>query len=292
MFKKILFFILTLNSISVFSQGIKYDTLYIKPTIYLVGSVHHMHFKPENNYTVNDLLGQIHKLKPDLVCGEIAPEALDQLMEGYFPPEAAFLAEMADELNYRFVPVDWRLDYTTQFSIANNNFPDSVQELRTALLNNLQAKVKASNSLSLYDALHQKTIIKDLDSLYEKIIRPSALAEIASGSWHERNRRIIENGLMAAEKAHTIVFVFGLDHLSGLQRELKSLGVEAQIPERLFEPGNNFKVSKAVLDRWKRNLENLKLIRDKKISTSYDNYQKVINCNRIKDIEDAIQKSK
>jgi hypothetical protein len=291
MFKKILFFILVLNSISVFSQEIKYDTLDIKPTIYLVGSVHHMHFKPENNYTVNDLLEQIRRLKPDLVCGEIVPEAFDQLMEGYFPPEAAFLAEMANELNYRFVPVDWRLDYATQFLIANNNFPDSVKELRTALLNNLQAKLKVSNGLSLYDAFHQETIIKDLDSLYEKIIRPSALAEIASGSWHERNRRIIENSLMAAKNAHTIVFVFGLDHLPGLQRELKSLGFDAQIPKRLFEPSNNLKVSKAVLDRWKRNLENLILIRDKKISTTYDNYQKVINCNRIKDIEDAIQKS-
>jgi pheromone shutdown protein TraB len=291
MFKKILFFILAFSSISVFSQETKHDALNVKPTIYLVGSAHHMHFKPENNYTVNDLLEQIRKLKPDLVCGEIAPEAFDQLMEGYFPPEAAFLAEMANELNYHFIPVDWRLDYTTQFSIANNNFPDSVQELRTALLNNLQAKLKALNCLSLYDAFHQKAIIKDLDSLYEKIIRPNALAEIASGSWHERNRRITENGLMAAENAHTIVFVFGLDHLPGLQRELKSLGFEAQIPMRLFEPSNNFKVSKAVLDRWKRNLENLKLIRDKKISTTYDNYQKVINCNRIKDIEDAIQKS-
>ena len=291
MSKKVLFFILTFSSISIFSQELKHDTLKVKPKIYLVGSVHHMHFKPENNYTVNDLLEQIRKLKPDVVCGEIAPEVFDQLMEGYFPPEAAFLAEMADELNYRFIPVDWRLDYTTQFSIANNNFPDTVQELRTALLNNLQAKVKASNSLSIYDAYHQRTVIKDLDSLYEKIIRPNALAEIASGSWHERNRRIIENGLMAAENAHTIVFVFGLDHLPGLQRELKSLGFEAQIPERLFEPGNKFKVSKAVLDRWKRNLENLKLIRDKKISTTYDNYQKVINCNRIEDIENAIQKS-
>lgn len=289
--KKILLSILVCTPITIFSQDIRQDKQKIKQTIYLIGSIHNMHFNPENHYSINDLLEQIRLLKPDLVCGEITPEAFNQSMEGYFPPEAAFLAEMANELNYRFIPVDWRLDYATQFSIANNNFPDSVQKLRTKLLNNLQAKIKTSNSLSLYDAVNGKTILNDLDSLYEKIIGPNALAEIASGSWHERNRRIVENGLAAAENMHTIVFVFGVDHLPGLQRQLKSLGIDAQIPERLFKPGNNFKVSKAVLDRWKRNLANLKLIRDKKNHATYDNYQKVINSNRIENIEEAIQKT-
>ena len=65
-------------------------------------------------------------------------------MEGYFPPEAAALAEMADEMNYRFVPVDWRLDYATQ-SIADKEFPSSVDKQRSSLTNELQAKLKVSN---------------------------------------------------------------------------------------------------------------------------------------------------
>lgn len=292
-FKKILFFILafSLNPGSIFSQEIKPNTLNVKPTIFLIGSIHNMHFNPDNHYSINDLLEQIRVLKPDLVCGEIAPDAYNQSMEGYFPPEAAFLAEMATELNYRFVPVDWRLDYATQ-TIADNNFPSSVKEQRTALLNNLQAKLKVSKDPSFYDTLHNKSILNDLDSLYEKIIGIDALAEIANGSWHERNRRTVENGLTAAENARTIVFVFGIDHLPQLQRQLNTLGFEAQIPKRLFTPGTDYKVSKAVLDRWTRNVENLKLIRDQKIAATYDNYQKVINSKRIEDITEAIQKSR
>jgi hypothetical protein len=293
MVKRILFFISITCSIFGYSQETRPDSLQTKPAIYLIGSAHHMHFIAENNYTVNDLLEQIRVLKPDVVCGEITPEAFEQTMEGYFPPEAALLAEMATKMNYRFVPVDWRLDYTTQFVLANNNFPDSVKKMREELLNNIYPKLKVSvEQQSLYDVFHGNAVLNDLDSLYEKIISKNAVAEIAVGSWHERNRRIIENGLASAGNSHVIVFVFGLDHLPGLQRELKHLGYDAQIPERLFEPGNQFKVSEAVLNRWERNLENLRLIRDKKISTTYDNYQKVINCNRTKDLEEAIQKSK
>jgi len=46
-----------------------------------------------------------------------------------------------------------------------------------------------------------------------------------------------------------------------------------------------------MLERWKRNLGNLISIRDKKISVSYNIYQKVIHSDRIQDLEKAIQKS-
>ena len=289
MIKKVLFFILAFGLPGAFSQTTQAKTDK-EINVYLIGSIHNMHFDPGNHYSINDLLAQIRILKPDLVCGEITPEAFNQSMEGYFPPEAAALAEMADEMNYRFVPVDWRLDYATQ-SIADKEFPSSVDKQRSSLTNELQAKLKVSNIPSLYDALHDKTFLHCLDSLYEKIIGVNALAEIACGSWHERNRRIIENGLTAAGNARTVVFVFGIDHLPQLQRQLKALGIDAQIPERLFVPGNDYKLSGGILKRWKRNLENLKLIRDKKVPASYDSYQKIINSKRIEDLEEAIQKS-
>jgi hypothetical protein len=289
MLKKNLFFILAFSSIIGLSQEVKQDKRDIAPKVYLIGSIHNMHFNPDNHYSVNDLLSQIQALKADLVCGEITHEAYNQPMEGYFPPEAAFLAEMASESNYRFVPVDWRLDHATQ-TMASGEFPASVKEKRSALLNEVQAKLKASTGVSFYDILHDSTIINSLDSLYERIIGPNALAEIASGSWHERNRRAVENGVRSKGDARTIVFVFGIDHLPQLQRQLQALGIEAQIPGRLFIPGNSFQVSTAVLARWKRNVENLKLIRDKKIAVPLDDYQKVLDSKRIENLEEAIEK--
>ena len=273
---RILLFLLTICPLAVFSQELGNNPSEVQPTVYLVGSIHNMHLDEKNHYSINDLLAQISALKPDLVCGEITPEAYNQPMEGYFPPEAAFLAEMAEELNYRFVPVDWRLDYSTQ-TLAGKGIPSAVNEQSAALVKSIKAKLKASNGKSFYDILHDETTISDLDSLYEKIIGMNTLAEIANGSWHERNRRAVENGMAAAGNAHIIVFVFGIDHLPQLKRQLKSQGIDAIIPERLFTPGYDHKVSSAVLKRWERNLKNLELIRGKKIPISYDNYQKVIN---------------
>lgn len=290
MIRKILFLILTLYSISLFSQEVNDNLLKEKPIVYLIGSIHNKHLNSNKHYSINDLLAQISVLKPDLVCGEITPEAYEKPMEGYFPPEAAVLAEMASELNYSFVPVDWRLDYSTQ-SLANKNYPLEVQEQVQTLANNLHARLKVSNSPSFYDDLHDKTTLNVLDSLYEKIIGINTLAEIASGSWHERNRRVIENGFAAAKNARIIVFVFGVDHIPQLKRQLKAIGIEAKIPSRMFVSSDKHKMPVAVIERWKRNLKNLILIRDKKVPSTYDNYQKVINSNRIEDIMEAIEKS-
>lgn len=99
----------------------------VRPEIFIVGTIHSMHYNPDYHYSITDLLEQIRALEPDVVCGEIAADAFDQVTEGYFPPEAAYLAEMAPVLNYRFVPVDWRLDYATQ-SKADCAYPESVTD--------------------------------------------------------------------------------------------------------------------------------------------------------------------
>lgn len=290
MIRTFLLLILTIHASIIYASEIDNDSLKVKRTVYLIGSIHNMHFDSSKNYSINDLLEQIRILKPDVVCGEITPEAYEQAMEGYFPPEAAVLAEMAGEMDYRFVPVDWRLDYTTQ-SIANKSFPAEVEKQCSAINKNIHAKLKSFNNASFYDDLHSPDILNDLDSIYEKIIRVAPLAEIASGSWQERNRRIVENGMANAKKAQTIVFVFGIDHLPQLKRQLQTLGIEAQIPKRMFTPGNNHKMTNAVLERWKQNYSNLVLIRDKKINSTYDNYQKVINSKRIENIKEALEKS-
>ena len=291
MMKKALIISLILHPFCMFSQKTHLDKVKNCPTVYLIGSVHNMHFNSGKNYSLNDLCAQIIALEPDIVCGEITAEAFKQPMEGYYPPESAFLAEMADSLNYRFIPVDWRLDFATQ-TLASQEFPQSVKGQRNTILNSLQKRMSSSESQSLYDVIHNKIFLHDLNSLYEKIIGVNALAEIACGSWHERNRRIVENGLSAIGNAKKIVFVFGIDHIPQLQRQLKALGINAQIPERMFAPSNNNKVTEAVLERWKINLKNIKLIRDNEIPSNLDNYQKVIDSKRIEDLEEALSKSK
>jgi hypothetical protein len=193
-------------------------------------------------------------------------------------------------LNYRFVPVDWRLDYATQ-SKADSIYPASVKEKLSFLGSTFFARMNESARQSIYDAIHSEANIAVIDSVFEKIIGADSIAEIAHGNWNERNRRIAENGINAAGDARRIVFVFGSDHIPQIRKQLRTLGFEPQIPERMFVPGRNFKVPDAVLKRWKRNLENLRLIIDRKIPVTNDYYQKILNSRRTQELEQAIQKS-
>lgn len=55
-----------------------------KPEIFIIGSVHSMHYNPDYHYSITDLLEQIRSLEPDVVCGEIAPEAFEQVTDDYY----------------------------------------------------------------------------------------------------------------------------------------------------------------------------------------------------------------
>lgn len=287
MLKRLIILVLCSCNVFAFSQANTKTDHNTKAQIFIIGTIHAMHFVPDFHYSLNDLQAQISALKPDLVCGEIAPEAYSKSMEGYYPPEAAFLSEMASMLNYRFEPVDWRLDFATQ-SKADSSYPAFVKEQVALFAKNYFPNMMESNSQSIYDEIHRESNIAIVDSVFEKIIGADSIAEIAHGNWNERNRRIVENGLGAAKNAQRIIFVFGSDHIPQIRRHLKELGYEPVIPERMFVPDNNFKMPEAVLKRWKLNLENLKLIRDKKVSVSDDDYNKVMNSRRIQELESAI----
>src|ERR1039457_2004021 len=71
--------------------------------IFLVGSEHNMHFEERYHYSLIDLQAQVRSVHPDVVCGEITPEAYNGPMEGNFPPGAAMLAEMAPGWGVRFI---------------------------------------------------------------------------------------------------------------------------------------------------------------------------------------------
>ncbi len=260
------------------------------PQVYLVGSIHELHLNPDNRYSIPDLLAQIAALQPDLVCGEIAPEAFDGLMEGYFPPEAACLAQMASRLNYRFVPVDWRLDYKTQAE-AEKSFPKEVEEEAKRLLARSEAERKKERP-SAYDFFNGQDNLALIDRFFEEIVGKNPVAELAQGAWQRRNRTIVENGLAAAGSARRIVFVFGSDHLPGLQRELARRGITAHIPERLFNPAGSNRVDESVRQRWHRNLDNLKKIRSGLVQTDEDNVLKVKNSKRLEKLAKLIDASK
>ncbi|KAF5063631.1 hypothetical protein DSECCO2_292460 [anaerobic digester metagenome] len=287
---KLITSLLLVIPVGLFAQSTEKSSLHTQPTIFLIGAIHNMHFNQGGLYSINDLLFQVQELKPDVVCGEISPEAYNNTMEGYFPPEAAFLAEMSTQLGYRFVPADWRIDYSTQ-DLASKHVPEHTKKRRSELLSTVQAEIKSREGESLYDVLHDDTILNYLDSLYERIVGVDPLAEISAGSWNERNRRIVENGLRASAQAKTVVFVFGIDHIPQIKRHLEKLGYKVVIPQRMFSPNKNNKVTANVINRWQRNLNNLKAISDKKIDATYDDYLKVTNSNRIKDLEEAIQKA-
>lgn len=272
----------------VFTQSTTGNTQSDKPKIYLVGSVHSMHFNPALHYGLNDLLEQVIQLHPDVVCGEITPEAFRQDMEGYFPLEASFLAEMAKRANYRFIPVDWRIDASTQ-ALAESIFPKDIEKVQSDITNNYIDSIQKFSGVSLYDFMHAPVNVGIMDSLFEKVVASNPVSEIAMGNWHERNRRIVENSLPYLKSGKVVVFVFGSAHLPQIKRQLEALGYEAEIPERLFTPAAETRVSKQVIDRWQKNLAQLISIREGKITGSYDNYLKVTRSERINELQETLK---
>ena len=261
-----------------------------KPEVFLIGTIHEMHLDPANRYSIPDLLAQIAALRPDIVCGEITPEAFGGVMEGYFPPEAACLAQMAAKMNYRFVPVDWRLDSQTQ-SKAEREFPEEVKVKMQELVAQGTAHKKADLA-SAYDFFNGKNNLETIDRFFEEIVGKDPVIELAQGAWHRRNRTIVENGLAAAGPGQRVVFALGSDHLPGLQRELKARGVEAVIAKRQFVPCNSNRVDDDVRQRWQRNLDNLRNIRAGLVQTSEDNVLKAKNSKRPESLQKAIDRSR
>ncbi|WP_306590237.1 hypothetical protein [Geothrix sp. 21YS21S-4] len=258
------------------------------PEVYLVGAVHSLHFESRSRYSLADLQAQILAIGPDLICGEITPEAFEQSMEGYFPPEATFLAEMAPQWKIRFVPTDWRMDSAEQEK-AEKEEPPSVRERAAQSDREFRAGMMNFAGASLYDHIHSQAVLDLIDAKFETIIGKDTVSDVAAGRWHERNRRIVETGLAAAGGARKIVFVFGVSHVPQLVRQLKARGIEAKIPPRKFTPGGLQPVPAAVRARWQRNLDNLKAIQAGKLSVSDDSLRKVKNSRRIQDLEKVIQ---
>lgn len=258
------------------------------PAVFLVGSFHNNHFQQRFHYSMDDLQAQVLSLAPDLVCGEIAPEAYRQPLEGYFPPEAVLLDEGAGARGVRFAPMDWRMDTAKQIE-AEAAEPPAVRDRAAAHGKKLMGGIDGFAGASIYDHLHAEETLSIIDVMYEQIKGENTVSDVAAGSWHERNRRMAGNCLAAAGDARRIVMVAGIDHVPQLRRQFRARGIEAQVPARRFTPAGQGTVPAAVLARWRRNLDNLRGILAGRIPVSPDALLKVQRSRRIQDLEEAIR---
>jgi hypothetical protein len=257
------------------------------PEVILLGTAHDLHFKAENHYSLVDLRNELAALHPDLICGEITPEAYQGPMEGYFPPEAAYLAEVAPTLHARFAATDWRITHAWQ-SRAEEMEPKEVKEKIESLTQEAAKQMQSHTDPSLFDFLHTKAIAL-ADYQFEQVAGENTVSDIAMGGWHERNRRIVENCLDADAGSRRIVIVYGSGHIPQLQRQLAARGIAAQIATRLFTPAGLGTVLPSVIARWQRNLDNLKRILDGSIAVSHDALDKVKDSHRVQDLELALK---
>ena len=257
------------------------------PEVILLGTAHDLHFKAESHYSLADLRNEVEALHPDLICGEITPEAYQGPMEGYFPPEAAYLAEVTPTLGARFAASDWRITKAWQ-SRAEEMEPKEVKDKVEALAEETAKQMQSQTAPTLFDFLHTKSVAL-ADYQFEQVIGENTVSDIAMGGWHERNRRIVENCLDADARSRRIVIVYGAGHIPQLQRQLAARGITAQIASRLFVPGGMGSVPLSVIARWQRNLDNLKRILDGSIAVSRDSLDKVKDSHRVQDLELALK---
>jgi hypothetical protein len=255
--------------------------------VILLGTGHGLHFVAENHYSLADLRNEVEALHPDLICGEIAPEGYEGPMEGYFPPEAAYLAEIAPTVHARFVPTDWRIAKAWQ-DRAEQMEPKEIKDKIDATTKQQTELMGTQSGASLFDFLHGKNL-EIADYQFEQLAGENTVTDIALGAWHERNRRIVENCLDADAGSRRILFVFGANHIPQLRRQLAAQGITAQIATRRFLPSGMGSVPASVIARWQRNLENLKRILDGRLVVSRDSLEKVKGSNRVQGLELALK---
>ena len=258
-----------------------------QPEIYLLGSMHDMHMKADIRYSLIDLRHEVEAIHPDLVCVEIEPAAFNAPMEGYFPPEGAYLAALAPQMHTRVVPTDWRIATAWQNRADQQIPPEQAKRIKDSQQTIAERFKAAVDTPKVFEFVHGE-MQRIADEQFMNVIGEDNAADISFGAWHERNRRIVENCLAASDGARKILFVYGGAHLPQLGREMRDRGLISHLAPKLYTPAGISPVPAEVIARWQRNLENLKAIRDGNLKTSIDNREKVKESNRIANLEEAI----
>ena len=81
-------------------------------TVYLLGTVHEMHFAEGASYPYWQIKSVIRALSPEEVLVEIRPASLDKELWGEGPPEMPYAVAVSKEAGIAFAGIDfWRPDY-------------------------------------------------------------------------------------------------------------------------------------------------------------------------------------
>ena len=223
-----------------------------KPQVTLVGAIHEMHIEDRWSYSLEDLWGTVRSYKPDLICGEITPEAFGTDLEGVFPPEAAMLAVLAPSVGARFEPVDWRADY-----VAHRAAEEAMSASKTAILD-AAGQAFSSDLFAAEGRIFEHVHGEEFQLAAEGVHRLDAWlgGPLADGEWEKRNGIAAERCLAATTPdTQHIVIVFGAEHLFGLRAALREAGLSATIANE--KKSASLPLVDAITARWERNRDAL-----------------------------------
>jgi hypothetical protein len=188
------------------------------PQFFVVGTVHRGHLNGDFMYSLADIKNIIKTIAPDVICGEVAPEAYGTPMRGYFPPEQRIVEAVASAIDAIYTPCDWRAparDYPIQAA-----FPPKNQKI----IDEQQAELKREIALAGagdFALIHSAKFQMKIKSIHDEVMAFGG--EAADGFWLTRNKNIVKQCLKVADQklAKRILFVYGIDHKYAVEQELR-----------------------------------------------------------------------
>jgi len=259
--------------------------------VYILGTCHSNHLFSELNYSLNDINGLIGDLKPDLICFEMTPEALNTETEGYFPTENTHIIETAKQKHIKYVPVDWRSP------LCEQNKPAVLTESQQKFLRTAQQKTEGlvfnflmqNNWKGYYDFVQKDTgFHQSIKAQHD--IKIDFLGEEQDGYWLTRNKKITDKLIktIMKEKPKVVLVTFGLHHKYILEENLKNYyGINAfPVPLQKARPGQP--VNENVMERWEKNKANLERIMQNE-NTDAALKQKIKSSRRIQELDKFIK---
>jgi hypothetical protein len=184
-----------------------------------LGTVHKYHLEKGYHYSLYDLTQAITAAKPDLICGEVAPEAYKSDLRGYFPPEQRVVEELAKRIQATYIPSDWRSSAPDFVRVPKDPVTDQkLKEMQATSVREIQ-EAGAEEFAFRHSEKHQR----EVKAFHDLVIRSDG--EGADGYWITRNKKIVQRCLDAVSRNHAkrVLFVFGGDHNYIIQDILKSM---------------------------------------------------------------------
>jgi hypothetical protein len=181
------------------------DSQHGGPQFLALGAAHKYHVENNYHYSLSDFVQAITVIKPDLICGEVTPEAFGSELRGYFPPEQRVVEEVAKRIHATYVPSDWR-------AIVPPTHKDPATERKLKELQAAAAREILEAGDEEFAFRHSEKHQREIKAFHDLVIH--ADGEGADGFWLTRNKKIVDRCLDAAlrTKAKRVLFVFGGDH--------------------------------------------------------------------------------